>query len=155
MVIRLTKLSVGNSLMPTETSNSMWSTNRRNALKFARRLIFKMRRTGYTGLSLFLLCALMVSALPGFAQEKQPQAKTRPEYDAYLALYMEKDPAKKSALGEKFIADYKDSEFIPNAHTMIIKAYTDEKNWAKVIEAADRAVALPTSDNKLKAYAYA
>ena len=114
-----------------------------------------MRRTGYTGLSLFLLCALMVSALPGFAQEKQPQAKTRPEYDAYLALYMEKDPAKKSALGEKFIADYKDSEFIPNAHTMIIKAYTDEKNWAKVIEAADRAVALPTSDNKLKAYAYA
>src|SRR5262245_64418824 len=38
---------------------------------------------------------------------------------------------------------------------MIVKAYTDEKNWAKVIESADRAAALPNADNKLKAYAFA
>jgi len=114
-----------------------------------------MKRTGFLGLSLLLLCALVVSALPGFAQEKQPQAKTRPEYDAYLALYNEKEPAKKAALGEKFITEFKDSDFIPNAHTMIVKAYTDEKNWAKVVESADRAAALPNADNKLKAYAYA
>ena len=114
-----------------------------------------MKRTGFLGLSLLLLCALVVSALPGFAQEKQPQAKTRPEYDAYLALYNEKEPAKKAALGEKFITEFKDSDFIANAHTMIVKAYTDEKNWAKVVESADRAAALPNADNKLKAYAYA
>src|SRR5262245_54592695 len=114
-----------------------------------------MRRTGFLGLSLFLLCALVVSALPAFSQEKQPQAKTRPEYDAYLALYNEKDPAKKAPLGEKFITDFKDSEFLLNAHTMIIGAYTGAKTWAKVIEAADRAAALPNADNKLMAYAYA
>jgi hypothetical protein len=114
-----------------------------------------MRRTGFLGLSLFLLSALVVSALPAFAQEKQPQAKTRPEYDAYLAVYNEKDPAKKAELGEKFITEFKESEFLPNAHTMIIGAYVNAKNWPKVIEVGDRAAALPNADNKLKAYAYA
>src|SRR5689334_1943711 len=114
-----------------------------------------MRRTGFLGLSLFLLCAVVVSTLPAFGQEKQPQAKTRPEYDAYLALYNEKDPAKKAELGEKFITEFKESEFLPNAHTMIIGAYVNAKNWPKVIEAGDRAAALPNADNKLKAYAYA
>ena len=114
-----------------------------------------MKRTVYLGVSLFLTLILAVSALPGFAQEKQPAAKTRPEYDAYLALFNEKDPAKKAALGEKFITDFSQSEFIPNSHTMIIGAYTNAQNWAKVIEAADRAAALPGAENKLKAYGYA
>src|SRR5262245_34099215 len=114
-----------------------------------------MKRTGYLGVSLLLLFTLVASSLPTFAQEKQPQAKTRPEYDAYLALFNEKDPAKKAALGEKFIADFKESEFIPNAHTFIIGAYTNSKNWAKVIEAADRAAAIPNAETKLKLYAYA
>jgi hypothetical protein len=114
-----------------------------------------MKRTGYLGISLFLMLALVITALPGFGQEKQPQAKTRPEYDAYLALFNEKDPAKKAPLGEKFITDFKESDFIPNAYTMIIGAYTASKNWAKVMENADKAVALPGADNKLKAYANA
>jgi hypothetical protein len=115
-----------------------------------------MKRTGYLGVSLFAILTLATSILPpAFGQDKQPQAKTRQEYDAYLALYNEKDPAKKAELGEKFIADFKESDFIPNAHTMIIGGYTNSKNWAKVITAADRAVALPNADNKLKAYAYA
>jgi hypothetical protein len=114
-----------------------------------------MKRTGYLGLSLFLLLALVVSALPGFAQDKQPQLKTRPEYDGYLAVYNEKDPVKKAALGEKFIADFKESEGVPNVYTMTIGAYTNAKNWAKVMETADKAAALPQADNKLKAYAYA
>src|SRR5262249_23447652 len=113
-----------------------------------------MRRTGFLGLSLFLLCAVVVSTLPAFGQEKQPQAKTKPEYDAYLALYNEKDPAKKAPLGEKFITDFKESDFIPNAYTMTIKAYSDSKNWAKVMETADRAVGIPGDDNKWKAYAF-
>jgi tetratricopeptide (TPR) repeat protein len=126
-----------------------------NALKFGEEVNFQMRRNGYLGLSLFLLFALVVSALPGFGQDKQPQLKTRPEYDGYVAIFNEKDPAKKAALGEKFIAEFKESEGIPNAHTMTIGAYAAAKNWAKVIEFADRAVALPNADNKLKAYAYA
>jgi tetratricopeptide (TPR) repeat protein len=114
-----------------------------------------MRRIGYLGVSLFLLSALVVSALPGFGQDKQPQLKTKPEYDAYMAAYSEKDPAKKAALAEKFIADFKDSEGVPSAFTMTIGAYTGAKNWPKVIETAEKAAALPNADNKLKGYAYA
>src|SRR5262245_1208002 len=112
-----------------------------------------MKRTGYLGSFLFLLLAMAVSAAPGFGQERTPQAKTRPEYDAYIAVFNEKDPAKKAGLGEKFIGDFKDSDFIPNAYTMTIGGYTGSRNWAKVLEVADRAAALPGADNKLKAYA--
>jgi tetratricopeptide (TPR) repeat protein len=98
---------------------------------------------------------LVVSALPGFGQDKQPQLKTRPEYDAYMAAFNEKDPGKKAALAEKFIADFKDSEGVPSAYTMTITAYTAAKNWPKVMESAEHAAAAPNADNKLKAYAYA
>src|SRR5262249_16652542 len=40
-------------------------------------------------------------------------------------------------------------------YNMTITAYAAAKNWAKVIETADKAAALPNADNKLKAYAYA
>src|SRR5262249_31093797 len=73
----------------------------------------------------------------------------------YVALLSEKDPAKKAGLGEKFIAEFKESDYIPEAHTMIIGAYTGAKNYPKVTEAAERAAAIPNADNKLKAYAYA
>jgi tetratricopeptide (TPR) repeat protein len=143
-----------NHCLPGKISNSIWAINRRNALEACEEVNFQMKRTGYLGVSLFLLCVLALTALPGFAQDKQPQPKTRPEYDAYVAVFNEKDPAKKAALAEKFIADFKDSEMIPNAYTMMIGAFRDTKNWAKVTDAADQAVALPAADNKLKVYAY-
>jgi tetratricopeptide (TPR) repeat protein len=112
-----------------------------------------MRRTGYLGVTLFLLLALATAA-PSFGQAKQPQLKTQPEYNAYRAIYDEKDPAKKAPLGEKFIADFKDSEGIPNAFRMTIGAYAAAKNWAKVIATANQAAAFPGTDNDLKAVAY-
>jgi tetratricopeptide (TPR) repeat protein len=117
-----------------------------------------MRRTGYLGISLLLVFALTALALPAFgqaAQAKQPQAKTQAEYNAYKALYDEQNPAKKAELGEKFLTDFKESDFIANTYTMIIGAYTRAQNWAKVIDAAERAAASPVADNKLKAFAYA
>jgi len=121
-----------------------------------------MKRTGYLGMSLLLMLILVVSALPGLgqaaapqaAQANQPRAKTQPEYNAYLALYNEKDPAKKAELGEKFLTDFKESDFVPNAYRLIIQAYAGQKNWAKVLDAADRAAAFPMADNSLKGYAY-
>jgi len=114
-----------------------------------------MKRTGYLGISLFLLVALVVSALPSFGQQaKQPQFKTRPEYDAAMTVYNEKDPAKRAAAGEKFVADFKESEYIPNAYIYMIGAYNNSKNYVKCMEAADRAAALPVADNTLKEYAF-
>jgi tetratricopeptide (TPR) repeat protein len=122
-----------------------------------------MRRTGYLGTSLLLVLTLAAAALPGFGQAapaqaaapKGPQAKTQAEYTAYTALYNEKTPQKKAELGEKFLADFKESDFIGNTYTMIIGAYTAAQNWAKVIDAAERAVAFPGADTRLKAFAYA
>jgi len=117
-----------------------------------------MRRTGYLGTSLLLVLALAATALPGFSQAaapKGPQAKTQAEYTAYTALYNEKNPQKKAELGEKFLTDFKESDFIGNTYTMILGAYTAAQNWPKVVDAAERAVALPGADNKLKAFAYA
>jgi tetratricopeptide (TPR) repeat protein len=116
-----------------------------------------MRRTGYLGISLLLVFALAAAALPGFgqaAQAKQPQAKTQAEYTAYKALYDEQNPQKKAELGEKFLTDFKESDFIANTYTMIIGAYTRAQNWAKVVDAAERAAASPVADNNLKAFAY-
>src|SRR5437762_5902508 len=119
-----------------------------------------MKRTRYLGMSMSVLVvlALATAALPGFgqaAQAKQPQAKTQAEYNAYKALYDEQNPQKKAELGEKFLTDFKESDFIGNTYTMIVGAYTRAQNWAKVIDAADRAAASPVADNKLKAFAYA
>src|SRR3989475_3250727 len=119
-----------------------------------------MRRTGSMGLSMSIVwvLAMAAAALPGFgqaAQAKQPQAKTQAEYNAYKALYDEQNPQKKAELGEKFLTDFKESDFITQTHTMILGAYTSAQNWAKVIDAAERAVTLPNADNKLKAFAYA
>jgi tetratricopeptide (TPR) repeat protein len=120
-----------------------------------------MRRTGYLGVSLLLILVFAIFALQGFgqaapaAQARQPQAKTTAEYNAYKALYDEQNPQKKAELGEKFLTDFKESDFISNTYTMIIGAYIKAQNWAKAIDAADRAAAAPGADDKLKAYAFA
>ena len=117
-----------------------------------------MRRTGYLGIALLLVFALAVAALPGFGQAAQaqgPRYKSTAEGTAYVTFFNEKDPVKKAAAGEKFITDYKDSDFVNTSYMLIIQAYTMSQNWAKVLDAADRAVASPGADNKLKAFANA
>jgi tetratricopeptide (TPR) repeat protein len=123
-----------------------------------------MRRTGYLGISLLLIVVFGLLTVSGFAaqaaaqaagQARVPQAKTPAEYNAYKAVFDEQAPAKKAELGEKFLTDFKDSDLTANTYTMIIGSYTKAQNWAKVMDAAERAVALPTADDKLKAYAYA
>jgi hypothetical protein len=117
-----------------------------------------MRRTGYLGISLLLILVFGVLTVSGFAaqaaaqagQARVPQAKTPAEYNAYKAVFDEQTPAKKAELGEKFLTDFKDSDLIANTYTMIIGSYTKAQNWAKVMDAAERAVALPTADDKLK-----
>jgi len=114
-----------------------------------------MRRTCYLGLSLLLIVAL---GAPAFSQAPaaatpQPQAKTPAEYNAYKAVYDEQNPAKKAELAEKFMADFKESELMGQTYTMLIGAYSRAQNWAKVMEAADRAASYPKADTRLKTFA--
>jgi tetratricopeptide (TPR) repeat protein len=110
-----------------------------------------MTRIGYLGSSLFLIAAF---ALNGLSQAKQPQIRSQAEYGAYMAMFNEQDAQKKAALGEKFLTDYNDSDFVPQTYRAIIGAYAKSQNWAKVMETADRAASNTASDNTLKAFAY-
>ena len=69
-----------------------------------------MRRAGYLGLSLLLILAI---GAPAFSQ--QPQPRSTAEYNAYKAFYDEPNPQKKAELGEKFLAENKESDFIRKA----------------------------------------
>jgi tetratricopeptide (TPR) repeat protein len=113
-----------------------------------------MRRTCYLGLSLLLIVGL---GAPAFSQQAAPaagpQAKTPAEYNAYKAVYDEQAAPKKAELAEKFITDFKESELMGQALTMLVGAYAKAQNWTKVMEAADRAVAYPKADAKLKGFA--
>lgn len=108
-------------------------------------------------MSLFLILILMVAELPGRAQATQAAPKTQAEYNDYRAAYDEKDPAKKAELAEKYITTYKESDpaMIPSAYSLVISGYVNSKNWAKVMDAADRIAALSTADNRTKAFANA
>jgi tetratricopeptide (TPR) repeat protein len=116
-----------------------------------------MRRTCYLGLTLLLIVALGV---PAFSQQAAPgpaagpQAKTPAEYNAYKAVYDEQAAPKKAELAEKFITDFKDSELMGQALTMLVGAYAKAQNWTKVMDAADRAAAYPKADAKLKGFAF-
>lgn len=108
-----------------------------------------MKRIAYVGFSLSLILAL---ALPGIGQ----QAKSKPEYDTYSAFYSEQNPQKKAELGEKFLADFKDSEYRAPGYQLLVNAYYQAQNWAKVIEVTDRFdQELPNADAKAKAPIYA
>jgi tetratricopeptide (TPR) repeat protein len=110
-------------------------------------------------MSLFLILILTVSALPGFSQgaapqEKKRQIRTQPEYKSYNDCFTEKDFAKKADLCEKFITDFKDSDFVDNGYKLVIQSNLQLKNWQKVMDTADKAVAIPNADNSLKTYAF-
>ena len=113
-----------------------------------------MRRTGYLGTALLLIVALGVPAFSQAPAAAAPAPKTPAEYNAYKALYDEQNPQKKAELGEKFLIDFKDSDFIANTYRMLVAAYSRAQNWAKVMEATDRAVAFPKADALTKTFAF-
>jgi hypothetical protein len=95
------------------------------------------------------ICVLLVSslsawALPASAQEgggtKQPY--TLPEYNAYQACATDKNPASQVKCFDDFFAKYPNSALLIYAYPADYQAYAQLKNWAKVIEFADKLVAL-------------
>lgn len=107
----------------------------------------------------FILPALCLIFLAGaclslIAQEqKQPQAKTQVEYDAYMAAYKEQAPAAKAELASKFLTDFPDSEFKIYIYQMLIDSYSRVGNPAKVTEYGEKFLAeFPQADNTTKKF---
>jgi len=112
-----------------------------------------MKNTVYPGFYFLLVLALAIPALAALAQ--QPEAKSRAEYDAYNAFYTEQNPQKKAELGEKFLTAYKDSDFRLDAYTLLVRAYTQSQNWAKVMDVAERfTAAFPSADVIKKVFVF-
>jgi tetratricopeptide (TPR) repeat protein len=108
-----------------------------------------MRKVAIWGLSIMLITAL---AMPAFAQD--PKWAGTADYEGFMAIWNENDPAKKAANAEKFIVTFKTADpiAVQQAYMMMIRAYYGAKAWAKVVETADKqaaiAPALPAVDKK-------
>jgi hypothetical protein len=87
------------------------------------------------------------------AEAKQPQAKTKAEYDAYLALFNEQNPTKKVELSTKFLTDYPDTEFKMYIYQMQIDSYARLGNVDKVVETGNKfSTDFPQADNNTKKF---
>jgi len=109
-----------------------------------------MKKTIYLGLSLTLILALSTAGFGQTPAAQQPRAKSQPEYDAYVAYFNEKDPAKKAVLGEKFLEVFKGSDFESGTRIGVLQAFAAANNCAKTMEWADKIAAVPGTPNPTK-----
>jgi hypothetical protein len=102
-----------------------------------------------------LLLSLSVAPLlsQAAAEQKSPQAKTKDEYDAYMALYSETAPAKKVDLAVKFLAAHPETEFKMFVYQMEIDSYARLGNVDKVVETGEKfSTDFPQADNNTKKF---
>jgi tetratricopeptide (TPR) repeat protein len=90
------------------------------------------------------------------AQAKAKNWKDRAEYDAYSAMDSEKDPNKKIALAEAFLAKYPSSDFKDGAYLAEMQAYQQLNQIDKAVDAAHKVLeANPAETNQLQALRFA
>jgi tetratricopeptide (TPR) repeat protein len=98
------------------------------------------------------LCLMVGSALGPAALAQAPaagqdaggakQAYTMPEYNAYTAAQGTKDPAQQVKALDDFVAKYPSSALLIYVYPLYYQAYNQLKNFPKVIENADKLLAL-------------
>jgi tetratricopeptide (TPR) repeat protein len=108
----------------------------------------RMRRVG--GLAIIAaLCLAISSAASVFAQAPAgqdagagKQQYTMAEYNAYQAAAAEKNPTQQIKLLDDFVSKYPSSALLIYIYPLYYNAYSQLKNWPKVIEYADKLLAL-------------
>ena len=113
------------------------------------------------GLALLGLCLIAANAAKlaaqgtGAAAGQQPQQKyTMAEYNAYTAAANEKNPQAQLKLLDDFIAKYPNSSLLPYIYPLYYQNYFAQKNFPKVIEYADKEIALSgiSASDRYQAY---
>jgi hypothetical protein len=115
--------------------------------------------------SLVVLAALSLvcfGAAPASAQDPAAggaapagQKYTMAEYNAYQAAAAEKDSAAQIKLLDDFVSKYPSSALLNYIYPLYYQAYAGQKNWAKVIEFADKELGLGsklTPNERYQAY---
>lgn len=80
-----------------------------------------------------------VNAPPQAGQPKQPQWKSRDEYDAFQAMISEKDATKRISLIEAFLQKFGNSDFKDAAYVLMMQTYQQLGQAEKAIDAARKA----------------
>jgi|SRR5579859_207002 len=95
------------------------------------------------------LCLAISGATSVFAQAPAgqdagagKQQYTMAEYNAYQAAAAEKNPAQQIKLLDDFVSKYPNSALLVYIYPLYYNAYSQLKNWPKVIENADKLLAL-------------
>src|SRR5271156_1958179 len=111
--------------------------------------------------ALYLVC---LSAAPASAQDPAAaggaapagqQKYTMAEYNAYQAAAAEKDSAAQIKLLDDFVSKYPSSALLNYIYPLYYQAYAKQPNWPKVIEFADKEIALGdklTPNERYQAY---
>jgi len=102
------------------------------------------------GLALVAAICLVVSGSNALAQAPAGQQDaaagkqqyTMAEYNAYQAAAAEKNPTQQIKLLDDFVAKYPNSALLIYIYPLYYNAYSQLKNWPKVIENADKLLAL-------------
>jgi tetratricopeptide (TPR) repeat protein len=109
--------------------------------------------TGRPGTTLWLGAAPALAAAPQTGEEKkQPQWKSRDEYDAFQAMATEQDPNKKISLADAFLEKFADSDFKDLVHVQILTVHQQLGDSEKAIEAARKT--LEVNPDRLEALSY-
>jgi tetratricopeptide (TPR) repeat protein len=100
-----------------------------------------------TGFALLGALGLILGSTPAAkaqaaAQDTGKQAYTVPEYNAYQAAAAEKNPAQQIKLLDDFVSKYPNSALLVYVYPLYYQAYGALKNYPKVIEYADKLLAL-------------
>ena len=104
----------------------------------------RMRRIAGLAVSASLCWVLggsaAVQAPAGQDAGKQPY--TMPEYNAEQACFNDKVPSSQVKCLDDFVSKYPNSALLIYVYPLYYQSYGQLKNWAKVIEYADKTVAL-------------
>lgn len=92
--------------------------------------------------SLCFLLGNAISARAGQAPDASKPQYTMPEYNAEQACANDHNPASQVKCLDDFVSKYPNSALLIYVYPMYTQDYSQTKNWAKVIETADKLVAM-------------
>ena len=99
------------------------------------------------GLAMIAALSLMVGSVAGAKAQAAGQDAAKPqytmaEYNAYTAAQATKDPTQRIKQLDDFVSKYPNSALLIYVYPLYYNAYSQLKNYAKVIEYADKLLAL-------------
>src|SRR5229473_6591358 len=98
--------------------------------------------------------ALHLRAQATAGQEAGKQPYTMAEYNAYQAAQAEKNPAQQIKMLDDFVSKYPNSALLVYIYPLYYNAYSQLKNWPKVMEYSDKLLALNGADPPTRYSAY-